>query len=80
MNYVNGWTPSCKTKKALREAVKAGTGVYFYGTSAMGPQYEGYVADVPVGVSLSVVGPDPYTDRRWYAQVSRSKDGKVKVA
>jgi hypothetical protein len=46
----------------------------------MGPQYEGYVADVPVGVSLSVVGPDPYTDRRWYAQVSRSKDGKVKVA
>lgn len=86
MQYVNGgvywgqgYTP-VSTKKALREAVAIGKRVYFYGTSELGPRYEGYLDEVPVGVSLSVVGPNPYTNRRWYAQVSRSKEGKVKVS
>lgn len=35
--------------------------------------------DLKEGVILSVCGPDPYTDRRWYAQVLRNKDGKVVV-
>jgi hypothetical protein len=33
---------------------------------------------VPVGVHLSVCGPDPYRARRWWVQVTL-KDGKLSV-
>jgi hypothetical protein len=80
MQYVNGGVYGAKTKTALKSAVRNGWPIVFYGTSELGPQWEGNVGDVPEGVSLSVCGPDPYTDRRWWAQISRSKDGKVKVS
>jgi hypothetical protein len=91
MRYVNGgvrWVDSpapIRTKKALREAVKIDPSeVTFYPTAAewFGPEtrWEGRLSEVPVGVSLSICGPDPYTRRSWYAQVSRSKGGKVAVS
>jgi hypothetical protein len=95
MRYVNGGVAAVtgstnavgviRTKKALKEAVKADPSeVVFYPTAAEwfgeATRWEGRVSEVPEGVSLSVCGPDPYTSRRWYAQVSRSKDGKVKVS
>jgi hypothetical protein len=89
MRYINGGVTAIdpaspvKTKKALRDAAKAGgEDVVFYSTAAewFGSQWEGRLSEIPEGVSLSVVGPDPYTSRRWYAQVSRSKEGKVRVS
>lgn len=61
-----------KSKKALREAVAAGESVIFYDTSAFNNRGNPSAAELsPIDV---VVGPDPYTDRRWYANV---KNGKV---
>lgn len=54
--------------------------VMFDSTAAMGPGERTYRGDdLPVEYTLQVVGPDPYTDRRWYASVSRDADGKITV-
>jgi hypothetical protein len=75
--YVDGRRP--KSKKALKEAIRdTPDKVTFDGTSGMGPQFSGGVANIPVGATLAVTGPDPYNARNWYANVSQS-GGKVKV-
>ena len=71
---VDGVAP--KTKKALREAMQADpASVTFYATSMFdsGAQYSG--DDLPAGKKLSVVGPNPYEKRSWYATVTSA--GKV---
>lgn len=69
---VNGERPL--TKKALREALRDNPeSVYFDSTALMGPRAGEIVMATPrdIGVDkLSVVGPDPYTRRTWYATVS----------
>lgn len=75
-----------KTKKAMKEAIESefelGSRVGFDQTamlhSAQVPEVC-TLGDLPEGVILSVVGPDPYSDRRWYANVERKGD-KVKVS
>ena len=63
-----GWTVQYKSKKALREAA-VGKSPRFWETSMFGPEYKGD------GVYV-IVGPDPYTKRTWYAQVT-VQDGIV---
>jgi hypothetical protein len=46
----------------------------------LGPAFEGTAEEIPAGATLSVVGPDPFTSRRWYATVTRTANGSVKVA
>ena len=73
--YVNGERP--KSKKALREALQdAPHTVQFDGTSPLSPDGgRNYRADeVPEGFVLTVCGPDPYTRRNWWANVSRNGD------
>ena len=75
--FVNMHRP--KTKKALREAVAADPGtVLLEATSMFGNEYGGSLASAPDG-NYFVVGPDPYTDRRWYGKITVSA-GKVKVS
>ena len=66
-----------KTKKALKLAVADG-GVRFDRTDAFaghGSKWIFLAEDtVDSDVVLSVVGPDPYTSRKWYATI---KNGKV---
>lgn len=62
------------TKKALREAMKTHPEkVLFYGTSMFneGATFRGN--RIPHEVKLSVVGPDPFNNRKWYATVSEGK-------
>jgi len=72
-----------KTKKALKESLAQDPmSVLFDGTSNMGPQAfatYGSIAHLPAGDVLSVVGPDPYTKRTWYARVEVI-NGVVKVS
>lgn len=78
--YVDGKRPA--TKAALKRALAENpAGVEFDGTSPMGPQYSDLSGvNVPEGVSLSVVGPDPYSRRNWYATVTWNvKTGKAKI-
>jgi hypothetical protein len=69
-----------KSKKALRDALASTPDeVVFDGTSVLGRGPVSYTgAEVPEGVSLSVVGPDPFNSRRWYATV-KLVNGKAKV-
>jgi hypothetical protein len=83
MSYVNTGalvgSKRPKTKTALKAALKADPSeVYFDATSFMAP-VGGYSGDeVPSGVKLSVVGPDPYSKRSWYATVE-NRNGVVVV-
>ena len=52
---------SYKTKKMLKENV--GKELRYVETSMFGPEYK------PDG-TFCVVGPDPYTSRKWYASVT----------
>jgi hypothetical protein len=61
-----------KSKRSLAEALKAGEAVTFTDTSAFdnaGTLKAGQLFPTDV-----IVGPDPYRDRSWYANV---KGGKV---
>lgn len=49
-----------KTKKELKEHI--GKPLRYIETSMFGPEYK------PDG-NLTVVGPDPYTNRKWYANI-----------
>jgi hypothetical protein len=81
MAFINVGQRGATTKKALREAVAANPeSVMLYGTSPLGPQFEGETAaDCPEGVKLAVVGPDPYTRRNWYATIE-NRGGKIVVS
>lgn len=67
-----------KTKKAMKEALAAAETVYLEATSVFGNEYGGAVEEAPDG-TYTVVGPDPYKARNWYANIK--KDGEqVKVS
>lgn len=68
-----------KSKKALREAVEAEgpEAVGVYGTSIFGNETASTVAELKE--SDVIVGPNVETDRRWYANAVRGKDGKIRI-
>lgn len=80
--YVNGVRPA--SKKALKDAVKALEAnqgfVSFDPTAAFGGRVwiKANLADIGTD-KLSVAGPDPYTNRKWYATVE-VKNGKIVVS
>jgi hypothetical protein len=67
-----------KSKKAVKEAVAAGTPLYAEATSFHGNEYDGSVYDAPVGSTIVFVGPDPSRDRRFYGTIKVTANG-VKV-
>jgi hypothetical protein len=83
MSYINCGAringERARTKKALREALTTDpSSVVFDPTSMFDSQAEIAGDAIPAGTTLSVVGPDPYARRNWYASVS-SSNGKVSV-
>jgi hypothetical protein len=85
--FVNGDRP--RTKKALREALRDNPDtVLFDQTSMFAPGQPGDMgrylpvtgdSRIPPGVTLSVVGPDPHRERRWYASVTVAADGRIRI-
>jgi hypothetical protein len=61
---------SYKTKKELKAAV--GKPLRYIETSMFGPQYQS-------NGKFCVVGPCPYTSRKWYAEVTMENDLIKKV-
>ena len=75
--FTNGYRPA--TKKALREAIAAmPAAVRLEATSMFGNEYDGPITDAPDG-RYTVVGPGPYTSRKWYANIT-VRDGQIKVS
>lgn len=71
--YINN--RPARTKKALKEAVKAAPQtVMFESVGGHNADFCGGIEDIPEGTTLTVVGPDPFTKRSWYASV---KNGRV---
>lgn len=76
MAYVSGGVDDIATKKELRDRVRQNPrSVRFYCTNLVGTTWEGLVSDLPPGMILSISGPDPHRDRRWFATVKRGRDG-----
>lgn len=81
MSFIQGGIRNATTKKALKEAVQADPSrVQFYCTGLGGEQFNGAVSEVPADTKLTVVGPDPYNARNWYATIERDASGQVKVS
>ena len=74
---MQGIHPRFASNKALREAVAAGSWVSLEATSLFGNEYDGALEDAPDN-TYTVVGPDPYTNRKWYANITK-RDGKITV-
>ena len=78
--YVDGERP--KTKKALREALNNHSYVDFDVTTIYRNRGGEIIEATPDGIgtdTISVVGPDPYASRRWYASVT-VKNGRVVIS
>jgi hypothetical protein len=43
-------------------------------TALAGVEYGGPALEMPEGQTIYIVGPDPHTNRRWYAQMRRKGD------
>ena len=63
-----------KTKKELKALVKEGDNLYFVSVSMFNNWY-GYLEDVKEGDNLTIAGPNPHSDRRWFATVSKTSKG-----
>lgn len=73
---------SITTKKALKELIgQTPHLVYIYVTDAFGAMSgrEFYVDDLPSSYKFTVVGPDPYTSRKWFATVEKLPNGTITV-
>ena len=68
-----------KTKKQLREWAKsADVAIYFKSISPFN-SYNKAPADMQPGDKLTVAGPDPWKDRRWFASIVMNEDRKLVV-
>ena len=74
------------SKAAMKRAIEADSrSVMFRSVSPLGQQWEGTAQEfgwsdrAKNGLKLTIVGPDPFTDRRWYGTVE-IKNGKLKVS
>lgn len=67
-----------KSKKQVREeAQKNPEFVVIEATSVFGNEYDGPASDMPEGQTIYFVGPDPYTKRNFYGQITRKGDKVV---
>lgn len=68
-----------KTKKEVVEAVRNHPEtVSLEATDMFGKDYEGPITEMPENKIVSVVGPDPYTQRNFYLSIIRN-NGTFKV-
>ncbi len=67
------------TKKALKDALAhTPANVNLYSTSAFGNSEGAIGSELVEGVKYTVTGPNPFTNRKWYATVTKTGD-KVTV-
>lgn len=64
------------SKKALREAINSNpSNVRIEATAIFpGAEYGGPITSMPEGKMITLVGPCPSTNRKWYANLTRKGD------
>lgn len=66
--YVGRGRPT--SKKMVKEAVeKDPSKVIVEATSIFGNEYDGRLSEMPITRSVTFVGPDPYTSRKFYGTI-----------
>jgi hypothetical protein len=69
------------TKTKLKQYMKDTPGlVVFYDTSLISVEMDKTGASLTEGQKYYVVGPNPHTNRKWYATVIRTIDGRTLVS
>lgn len=68
------------TKKALKQWIQDEPVLVVLYETSLGKEDNRYNCDsLDIGVRYSVVGPNPYTSRKWYATVEKLPNGKITV-
>lgn len=68
------------TKTLLKERIKSEPDqVELFATSGMGPQFHGTADNLPENTEFLVVGPNPYSQRDWYAKIHKGRGGSLVV-
>lgn len=75
--FISGTRP--QTKKALKAAASTDPGAIAIESTSMFGGYSGPAMLAPEGQTFYIAGPDPYTSRKWYANIVRNGDS-IKVA
>lgn len=76
--FINGKRP--KSKKQIRESLQSQSDkINLEATSLFNNERDGSILEMSPGESVLIVGPDPYTDRRFYAKLIRRNDGSFKL-
>ncbi len=69
------------SKVAIRRFIADGgtlDAIFIEATSPFGTEYDGLLSEAPLG-RISFVGPDPYTNRKYFGTIVVTEDG-VKVS
>ena len=75
--YIKNKRPT--SKKEVRQVASISPGdIQLEATSVFGNEYDGSIANAPDG-TYTFVGPDPYTNRKFYGTIKKSGD-KVTVS
>jgi len=74
--YVDGVRP--KSKKQVKETPPEE--VRIEATSLFGNEYDGPLSNLPIGTTITYVGPDPYTSRRFYGSIKKVSDMEYKYS
>lgn len=75
--FINNARPA--TKKALKlAAAEDPASIVIDGTSLFGG-FSGYALEAPEDLPFYIVGPDPYTSRKWYATLY-NRGGKLVIS
>ena len=78
INLKDGVERRPKSKKEVRElAAISPEAIWIEGTSFFDP-WSGKATEIPEGTTITFVGPDPYTKRNFYGNITRKGD-KVTV-
>jgi hypothetical protein len=77
--WVDGKRPNSKKEVKAACADKPDR-VRLEATSIFGDEYDGFVSDLPDEFrTITFVGPDPFTNRKFYGNIQRGKTGEIKV-
>jgi hypothetical protein len=62
-----------KSKKQVKELISVHPeAVYVEATSVFGDEWQGRADHLPVGTKVQFVGPDPYTQRKFYGTLENT--------
>lgn len=75
--FIRGRRPASKAelRRTLASGPAAAGDIRVEGTSLFTEEFVGPLSKAPVGTRIDFVGPDPYTDRKFYGRIAVTDKG-----